>query len=238
MSNKRDQPHSPDRYTLMPKEIMTAVRWGFRALGLAPGYARQAGEMVLYYEIIHGKGVQLLANMLQNFKGEINAADLASKEDFKATIDARNGHSLLSMPAIFEFAYAEAKLSEHPFSVELYNVGPHTQLVEQLVYSTGQRGLTCAWLPKEGIRMVANKDHMCTHLPISLPPSTNTNQAILSVGITTKFKMLDQYNCNSTDLIAQKFAMAEKQGIAVSAKFWNTVDNIAKQILVDTHAGK
>lgn len=234
MSDKRQSTTAtaPVTYTLMPKEIKTAIRWAFRALGIPAGYARHAGEMVLYYEILRGKGISYLTEMLRENQGSWAAADLGSKEGQKATLDARNGHSLLVMPGIFEFAYAEAKLSGQPFSIEIYNVGQGVQLVEQLVYSIAQRGLTCAWIPREGTRFVANQDQICSYLPVARQPSVKTTQAVLSVGITTKFKKLDHYTCVTTETIRQNAIGAEKNGIEIPALLWETVDRVAKQVLV------
>ncbi|MEM7802082.1 MAG: hypothetical protein AAF633_23010, partial [Chloroflexota bacterium] len=60
-----------------------------------------------------------------------------------------------------------------------------------------------------------------------------TTRAVLSVGITTKFKKLDLYKCTPADSIVEKFADAEENGIKVSNTLWNSIDKVAKRVLVD-----
>lgn len=235
MTSKRAARPERKAYTLMPKEVKTAVRWSFRALGIPAGYDRQAGEMVLYTEILYRKGLALLYEMLDRHDGIPKRVALHKNESPYPLIDAKFEHALLVMPGIFDYACAEAKIRELPFSVEIENIGPGSLFIEQLIVETAKRGLTCAWVPDKGIRWVANEQEIYKENSDLRFAHARPSRATLSVGITPKFKMLERYERYPVQEIDSHFLTAEKSGIHVPANIWNPVETVARQILIPTY---
>ena len=224
-----------DTTTILPKEIMAAVRWALRARGVAAGYARPIGELVLAAELATGVGLAHLLAFLQHEPPPLAKLDLLWDEGHNGRLDLHHHDPLLFATAAFELAWARA-CQRGWYALELVNGAASWPLLEPLLRqmaargSVGQvvaNGRTCYALP------TANNAIIVEQLPagLELPPLPET--AVCTILCQPHAPIAGLPTAQIEQRVAQ-WQRAQREGVGVETAVWEPLKAITNEILVPT----
>lgn len=224
-----------DTTTILPKEIMAAVRWALRARGVAAGYARPIGELVLAAELAAGTGLAHLLAFLQNEPPPLAKLDLLVDVGNNGRLDLHHHDPLLFATAAFDLAWARA-CQRGWYALELVNGAASWSLLQPLLRQMAARG-SVGWVKANGRSFyalpTANDAILMEQLPagVELPPLPET--AVFTI-LCQPHAPLAGLPTAQSEQRADAWRRAQREGIGVETAVWEPLKAIASEILVPT----
>lgn len=222
-----------DTTTILPKEIMAAVRWALRARGVAAGYARPVGELVLAAELATGTGLAHLLAFLQNEPPPLAKLELLGDEGNNGRLDLHHHDPLLFATAAFDLAWARA-CQRGWYALELVNGAASWSLLEPLLRQMAARGSMGQVVANGRSRYAlptANDAIVVEYLPvgIDLPPLPET--AVFTI-LCQPHEPIAGLPTTQIEQRAAQWQRAQREGMEVETAVWEQIKAIANEILV------
>ncbi len=220
--------------TILPKEMMTTVRWGLRARGVAAGYARPIGELVLAAELAAGTGLAHLLAFLQNAPPPLAKLELLVDVGNNGRLDLHQHDPLLFATAAFDLAWARA-CQRGWYALELVNGAASWPLLEPLLRQMAARG-SVGWVKANGRSRYAlptgnNDAILVEHLPDGMAWPLLPETAVFTI-LCQPHAPLAGLPTAQIEQRAAVWRRAQREGVGVKTAVWEQVKAIANEILV------
>ncbi|MEM7113788.1 MAG: hypothetical protein AAF614_15235 [Chloroflexota bacterium] len=196
--------------TVLPKEIMTAVRWAFRARQIQASYAYPVGQLALKMQLFHGAGLAEVVALLQVGQKPC-VPELISDEGGEGVINGRSQPPLFCASQLFDFATSRAA-QQGSYALHVTNLPPLSQpLVEALLIQMGEQAFG-GWVNTADSQFVGT-------VPIGKPP--------VVMGFLTQDKAIFGKENGRSDMPNHRFTLFCSRELANSPL---PEDQVAKQL--------